>query len=66
MATIAKGRITFTEAASEGKFGYVKGTCKWAELLKAGQFGDYNINMYGDNVIEMREELEAMQQELDN
>ena len=61
MATIAKGRVTFTEEASEAKFGYLKGTCKWAELLTVGMYGTYGIKMYGDNVVEMEEELKAMQ-----
>ena len=61
MGTIKQGKVTFTEAASEGKFGYVKGTCKWAELLAVGMYGTYGIKMYGDDIIEMEEELQAMQ-----
>ena len=61
MAKLEKGRITFTEEASQGAFGYVKGTCKWAELLTVGQFGTYGIKMYGDEVAELKTELEAMQ-----
>jgi len=61
MGTIKAGKITFTEAASEGKFGYLKGTCKWAELLAVGMYGTYGIKMYGDEVVELKEELTAMQ-----
>ena len=61
MATIKAGKVTFTEAASQGQFGYVKGTCKWAELLAVGMYGTFGIKMYGDNVIELEEELKAMQ-----
>lgn len=61
MGTINKGRVTFTEEASEAKFGYLKGTCKWAELLQVGMYGTYGIKMYGDEVVEMGEELQAMQ-----
>jgi hypothetical protein len=61
MATITKGRVTFTEEASEGKFGYIKGTCKWAELLTIGLYGTYGIKMYGENVEDMETELRAMQ-----
>lgn len=55
------GRVTFTETASEATFGYVKGTCKWAELLTVGQFGTYGVKMYGDEVLELEEELKSMQ-----
>ncbi len=61
MATINKGKVTFTEAASEAKFGYLKGEAKWAELLKPGMYGTFGIKLYGDEVLELREELEAMQ-----
>ncbi len=61
MGTIKAGRITFTEAASEGVFGYLKGTCKWAELLTVGMYGTYGIKMYGDGVAELETELKAMQ-----
>lgn len=61
MATMTKGKVTFTEAASEGAFGYLKGEAKWAELLAVGMYGTYGIKLYGDAVVEMKEELEAMQ-----
>jgi len=60
MGTINKGKVTFTEAASEAKFGYIKGEAKWAELLAPGLYGTYGIKLYGDEVVEMKEELEAM------
>ena len=61
MATIKAGRVTFTEDASAAAFGYVKGECKWAELLSVGLYGTYGVKLYGDDVLEMKEELEAMQ-----
>ena len=61
MATVNKGKVTFTEAASEGQFGYVKGTCKWAELLQVGMYGAFGIKMYGQEVDDMSVTLQAMQ-----
>jgi len=61
MATSKAGRITFTEEASQAGFGYLKGECKWAELLTPGQFGTFGVKLYGDEVAEMKEELEALQ-----
>ncbi len=61
MATTKAGRITFTEEASQAAFGYLKGQSKWAELLAPGQFGTYGVKLYGDEVAEMKEELEALQ-----
>jgi len=60
MAKINKGRVTFEKEASEAQFGYVKGTCKWAELLSVGLYGTYGIKLYGDAVVEMETELQAM------
>ena len=60
MAKLEKGKITFTEEASQGKFGYVKGTCKWAELLQVGMYGTFGIKMYGKDVEELETELTAM------
>jgi len=58
LGKIEKGRIKFdTEAA----FGYLKGQCKWAELLAVGMYGHYSIKMYGDAVEDMKVELDAMQ-----
>lgn len=60
MATIKRGKVTFEEAGSEAAFGYVKGEAKWAKVLEVDDYGNYSISMYGDNVVEMQEELEAM------
>ena len=60
MAKMAKGRITFEKESSEAAFGYLRGTAKWAELLSVGLYGTYGIKMYGDDVVEMEEELQAM------
>jgi len=62
MATMKAGKIKFTNEASEAAFGYLKGEAKWAELLTVGQFGTYGIKLYGDQVVEMKEELTAMQE----
>jgi hypothetical protein len=61
LAKINKGRVEFTEEASEATFGYVKGTCKWAKVLDVDDYGNYSISMYGDDILDMKEELEAMQ-----
>jgi len=61
MATIAKGKVTFTEEASEAQFGYVKGEAKWAKVLDIDDYGNYSISLYGDQVLELKEELESMQ-----
>jgi len=61
MATMDKGRIKFTEEASDAQFGYLKGTAKWAEVLTVGLYGTFGIKMYGDEAVEMEEELQAMQ-----
>ena len=58
---MTKGRITFEEAASEAQFGYVKGECKWAKVLDPDDYDNFSISMYGDSVIELEEELLAMQ-----
>ena len=62
MAEIKKGRVVFTEAASEASFGYVKGEAKWAKVLDIDDYGNYSISMYGDQVVELKEELESMQE----
>ena len=62
MAKITKGRVEFENEASQPKFGYVKGTCKWAKVLDVDDYGNYSISLYGDDVLEMEEELKAMQE----
>ena len=57
MATINKGKVKFD---TENVFGYVKGDTKWAQILEVDDYGKYSVNLYGDNVIELREELEAL------
>jgi len=61
MATIVKGKVTFTEEGSEAQFGYVKGEAKWAKVLEVDDYGNYSISLYGDQVAELKEELESMQ-----
>jgi hypothetical protein len=60
MATFKAGKVKFEEAGSEAAFGYVKGSAKWAKVTAVDDFGNYSVSMYGDEVVEMREELEAM------
>ncbi len=60
MAVSSKGRIKFEKEASEAAFGYLQGEAKWAELLSVGLYGTYGIKLYGDEVMEMKEELQAM------
>lgn len=60
MATITKGRVKFD---TENVFGYVKGTTKWAQILEVDDYGKYSVNMYGDDVVELKEELEALRGE---
>ena len=60
MATLNKGRIKFEKEASDAAFGYLKGTTKWAELLSVGLYGTYGVKLYGDAVLEMETELQAM------
>jgi len=62
MATINKGRVKFEENTSEASFGYVKGEAKWAKVLEVDDYGNYSISMYGDEVVELKEELQAMQE----
>jgi len=62
MAKMTKGRIEFTEEASQAAFGYVKGECKWAKVLEADDYGNFSISLYGDGIVEMEEELKAMQE----
>jgi len=62
MAEIKKGRVVFTEEASEAAFGYVKGEAKWAKVLDVDDYGNWSISMYGDQVVELKEELESMQE----
>jgi hypothetical protein len=62
MATISKGRVTFTEEGSQAAFGYVKGEAKWAKVLEVDDYGNYSISLYGDQVAELEEELKAMQE----
>ncbi len=61
MAKINKGKVTFEKA--EAQFGYVKGECKWAKILDIDDYGNYSISMYGDEVVELEEELKGLRDE---
>jgi len=61
MAKINKGRVTFE--STENVFGYVKGTTKWAKVLEVDDYGKYSVNLYGDDIVELQEELEALRDE---
>lgn len=54
---IAKGRAKFE--GLDPIFGYVKGTAKWAQVLKADEYGNYSISLYGKDVEELEEELSS-------
>ena len=61
MAVVEKGRVKFTEESSQPIFGYVKGECKWAKVLEPDDYGNFSISLYGDNVLELEEELVELQ-----
>jgi len=46
---VNKGRVTF-EGDDAVKFGYIKGTSKWAKVIKAGEYGHYSIDLYGEEI----------------
>ena len=58
---ISKGRATFDREAT--KFGYIKGEAKWCKFLKEDDYGNYSVNIYGDEVEDLIVELEAMRDE---
>jgi len=58
MAVVDKGRVKFEEV--ENVFGYVKGTTQWAQILDLDLYGNYSVNLYGDDVVEMKEEIESI------
>jgi len=43
-ATENKGKIVF--AKEDAHWGYVKGACKWAKVLKPDEYGNYSIDIY--------------------
>ena len=45
---------------TEAEFGYVKGMSKWAKVLEVGQFGSYTIDVYGEDIENMVEGMEAL------
>ncbi len=58
MAVVDKGRVKFEDV--ENVFGYLKGTTTWAQVLEVDLYGNYSVNIYGDAVLEMKEEIEAI------
>jgi hypothetical protein len=54
-----KGRAKF-EGDDAVKFGYLKGTCKWAHILDTDLYGKYSIDLYGEEVEEHIPEFEEM------
>lgn len=60
MATLNKGKVKFD---TENVFGYVKGEAKWAQILELDMYGNYSVNLYGDAVVELKEEMEALRDE---
>ena len=57
-----KGKCLF-EGDDSVKFGYVKGTAKWAHILKPNEFGNFAIDLYGDGIEELIPELEEIRDE---
>lgn len=45
---------------TEPKFGFVKGTSKWAKVLEPGQFGSYTIDVYGEDIEALVADMEAL------
>lgn len=43
---MAKQKQVITE--TEAKFGYLKGNTMWAKILEAGEYGNYEVNIYPD------------------
>ena len=56
IATFEKGKCKF-DGDDAVKFGYVKGEAVWAHVLGINQFGNYSIDVKGDAVVELEEEL---------
>ena len=54
-----KGKCIF-EGDDSVKFGYVKGTAKWAHVLKPNEFGNFGIDLYGEGIEALIPELEEM------
>ena len=48
---------------TEAVFGYVKGTVKWAKVLEVGQFGKYTVDVYGEAVEALVEQMEELRGE---
>ena len=55
----SKGKCVF-EGDDGVKFGTVKGTAKWAHILKANEFGNFGIDVYGEGVEDLIPTLEDM------
>jgi len=69
MAKINKGKVEFE---TEAKFGYLKGSSKWAKILEADDYGNFSISVYPDEETlkhfedEMKELQAAAVAELDD
>lgn len=51
-----KGKVLF--AKEDAHFGYLKGKCKWAKVLKPDDYGNYSISMYvDDDVLQEHKDL---------
>ena len=59
--TVNKGKVVFSK--EDSKWAYVKGTAKWAHIISPNQFDKYSIDLYGDGVVELGEELENLLEE---
>jgi len=59
--TVQKGKVVFGKDAA--KFGYIKGTAKWAHILQPNQYDNYAIDLYGPEVEEHIERFEELLEE---
>jgi hypothetical protein len=59
--TVNKGKVLFSKEDSTWK--YIKGTTKWGHILEPNQFDAFSIDLYGEDVEALAEELENLTDE---
>ena len=52
---MAKMKQIITE--TEAQFGYIKGTAKWAHILEPNQYDSFSIDIYGEEVEQLVDEV---------
>jgi len=62
VAQVNKGKISFDK--EDSKWMYLKGTAQWAHILEPNQFDKFSVDLYGEDVEELAEELENMLDEV--